>query len=175
MGIGYLGILECLVGNQPIEYHIVENLETCDIAEDLFRDHSQLQFHRAVPTELREVNVVYLSTSLQYVEDYPALLRDLASLRPKFFLFASLQAGQNSTFVSAQLNFEDGSVVPCWFFNLDEIIQIMESVGYELSHKSTTDRRYEMSNFDERHRVSRYCNLLFIDNLYLKQHENDTK
>jgi putative methyltransferase (TIGR04325 family) len=163
MGVGYLAAIECLPEHDAIEYHIVDNAETCEMGEDLFRNEARLHFHRLIPTSLRDLNVVYFSTALQYVEDYPALLRLLARLRPRFFLFVSLQAGHNPTFVSAQINFEDRSVVPCWFFNIEEIMALMTSLDYGVVFKSTTDRIYDMTNFDPLHQVPRYCNLLFAD------------
>jgi putative methyltransferase (TIGR04325 family) len=163
MGVGYIAMVGCLAEHQAIEYHIVDNAETCEIGEALFRSEAQLHFHSVVPTDLRDVSVVYFSTSLQYVEDYPGLLRQLAGLRPKFFLFVKLQAGDNPTYVSGQLNFEDQSIVPCWFFNMEELLILMRSLHYELVFRSTTDRTYDMSNFESRYQVSRYCNLVFIN------------
>lgn len=165
MGVGYMAALECLPKDLPIEYHIVDNAETCRIGEELFRGQRQLYFHEAVPTALADVDVVYFSSSLQYVEDYPGLLMELSQLRAKFFLFVSLQAGENPIFVSGQINFEDHSVVPCWFFNLEEFLALMTSLQYELMYSSSTDRTYEMTNFDPPYRVPRYCNLLFADKI----------
>jgi len=162
MGVGFLSMIKCLPAQTGFEFHIVEDEESCSACSKMFRDFSNLHFHSSLPATLADVDIVHLCSALQYIEDYQALLGELAKLRPKYVFLVSLQAGNNPTFASAQLNFEDGSVVPCWFFNLNEIIQLMNENGYELFYKSDTDRKYDMSNFDERFRVSRYCNLLFI-------------
>jgi putative alpha-1,2-mannosidase len=69
-------------------------------------------------------------------------------------------AGDIPTFVSGQLNVP-GSVLPVWFFNLQELIGKVEALGYRLAFKSALDRVFDMSNFPPTHQLHRQCNLLF--------------
>lgn len=106
------------------------------------------------------VDVLVLSSVIQFVEDYEGVLKKLARLAPSFWFFTFVPAGDIPTFASAQLNVP-GSVLPIWFFNVRELVAKMEAVGYRLVFKSALDRVFDMSNFPATHQLTQHCNLLF--------------
>jgi putative methyltransferase (TIGR04325 family) len=159
MGIGFANVSRCMAGTQ-LEYLIVDNEESCERGRRLLKDFSPVRFMSALPRDVESVDVIVLSSVLQFVEEYEKLLRDLATFNPPYWLFTFLPAGEIPTFASAQLNVP-GSVLPVWFFNVSELTQIIEKFGYQLVFKSALDRVFDMSNFPLTHQLPRQCNLLF--------------
>jgi putative methyltransferase (TIGR04325 family) len=173
MGIGAANVRRCISEKIPVEYLIVDNEESCERGRRLLKDSSLLQdsprlrgeslavrFMSALPRDMESVDVIVLSGVLQFVEEYEVLLKELAALKPLFWLFTFLPAGEIPTFASAQLNVP-GSVLPVWFFNLNELVQKIEALGYRVVFKSALDRVFDMSNFPLTHQLPRQCNLLF--------------
>jgi putative methyltransferase (TIGR04325 family) len=103
---------------------------------------------------------VHLDAVLQYIEDYRELLAQLCALRPEYVILIKITAGAYPTYATAQRNLP-GSVVPCWFFNADEIVSAMASNGYALMCATALEREYDQSNFEVSRRMGRMRNLLF--------------
>lgn len=178
MGIGAVNMRRCIQSESlmltapahrepALEYLIVDNQGSCERGRRLFAECSAPGFMSVkFMTELPEfgdngaVDVVVLSSVLQFVEKYEELLTQLARFAPRFWLFTFVPAGEIPTFVSAQLNVP-GSVLPVWFFNLRELVEKVEALGYQLIFKSALDRVFDMSNFPLTHQLPRQCNLLF--------------
>ncbi|HXQ73873.1 MAG TPA: methyltransferase, TIGR04325 family [Pyrinomonadaceae bacterium] len=160
MGIGLANVRRCMAAGTELEYLIVDNEESCERGRRLLEEFSSVKFMSELPRDVESVDVIVLSSVLQFVEEYEKLLNDLAAFRPAHWLFTFLPAGDIPTFASAQLNVP-GSVLPVWFFNVDELTEIVEKFGYQLVFKSTLDRVFDMSNFPLTHQLPRQCNLLF--------------
>ena len=160
MGIGAANLRRSMKAESVFEYLIVDNEESCERGRRLLRDFSWVEFMPELPQAVRSVDVVVLSSVLQFVNKYEDLLERLAEVGPSFWLFTFVPAGEIPTFASAQLNVP-GSVLPVWFFNLKELIAKVEALGYELICKSALDRVFDMSNFPLTHQLPRQCNLLF--------------
>lgn len=160
MGIGFANVRRCLAAEMPLEYLIVDNEQSCERGRHLLRNFSSVRFMSELPRDVESVDVIVLSSVLQFVEDYEKLLSALAAFKPSLWLFSFLPAGEIPTFASAQLNVP-GSVLPVWFFNLTELVRKIEALGYELIFKSALDRVFDMSNFPVTHQLPRQCNLLF--------------
>jgi putative methyltransferase (TIGR04325 family) len=160
MGIGAANVRRCISEKIRLDYRIVDNQQSCERGRRLLRDLPWVTFIPELPREVGTVDVVVLSSVLQFFEDYETQLKRLAAFKPSYWLFAFLPAGEIPTFASAQLNVP-GSVLPVWFFNVNELVAKIEALGYRLSFKSALDRVFDMSNFPLTHRLSRQCNLLF--------------
>lgn len=143
-----------------LDYVIVDNEASCERGRRLMRDFPWVRFMPELPDDVGAVDVVVLSSVLQFVDKYEALLERLARFTPSFWLFTFVPAGEIPTFASAQLNVP-GSVIPVWFFNRKELIEKVEARGFQLIFKSALDRAFDMSNFPSTHQVPRQCNLLF--------------
>ena len=90
MGNAYLHFRNNSVIGSNVEYHIVENGAVCDAGRDLLPDEPRVHFHSSLPVGLKGVDIVYICSALQYIEDYPGLLKALCAYRPKYFLFVKL-------------------------------------------------------------------------------------
>jgi putative methyltransferase (TIGR04325 family) len=129
LGVSYIPLIGALVGGGMLEYHVVESPSVCLAGTRLFGDDGRISFHSALPERLGEVDIVHLSSSLQYVENYERLLDDLLRLRPAYVLLARCSAGDIPTYASAQRNMY-GSSIPYWFINGDELLGLMGARGY---------------------------------------------
>jgi putative methyltransferase (TIGR04325 family) len=160
MGIAYIHLISSLVNCDSIDYHVVEREGICEGGARLFEDDKRIHFYPELPTELPDLDIVYMSSALQYVEEYPSLLKTLCAFGAKYFLFVKLSAGDFPTYATAQKNVP-GTTLPYWFINVGEIIGVMAAGGYSLLYKSALEQEYDQSNFPEEYRLGRTCNLLF--------------
>jgi hypothetical protein len=84
----------------------------------------------------------------------------LAALRAPWLVLARTAAGDIPTFATRQLNLP-GQVIPYWFVNRNEIIDLLRGEGYQLALEGLADREYDQSNFPPAYRIGRMRNLLF--------------
>ncbi len=166
LGITYIQVISSLVNNENIEYHIVENEKICKEAERIFRDDEKVHFHTSLPNNSNEVDIVHLSSSLHYIENWKELIIKLADYQPEYFVFVDLPAGDIPTYVTAQNYYE--SKIPVWFFNVNEVINVMSSVDFKLLFKSLfiatilgKEQEIPQDNFPKEYRLRNSCNLLF--------------
>jgi putative methyltransferase (TIGR04325 family) len=143
-----------------LDYHIVETAAVCQIGERVFHDDSGVRFHRSLPDTLPAVDVVYVRSALQYIDDYAGLLRTLASYQATYLLLVHLSAGDVPTFATAQHNVS-GSVLPYWFVNVGEIVDVVTSYGYDLAFKGASRWSYAQAALPPSHRLRVAANLLF--------------
>ena len=160
MGIGFASLMRSVPEVGQLEYLVVDNKQSCERGRQLFADFPEVRFSSELPRSPKKVDVLVLSSVVQFVEDYEELLKELATLAPSFWFFTFVPAGDIPTFASAQLNVP-GSVLPVWFFNVREFVAKIEALGYRLVFKSALDRVFDMSNFPATHQLTRHCNLLF--------------
>jgi putative methyltransferase (TIGR04325 family) len=133
LGQGYLEVRRVLANPTDIEYHIIENEKTCEEGRALFSEDPHVIFYSQLPKFLSTFDLVYLGSSLHYIDDWKATLSQLISYQPEHILIHDLPAGDFKTFATGQNYYE--SVIPCWFFNLDEVIQTLLGLGYKLRDK----------------------------------------
>ena len=161
MGVDYIRVVSSLAQcSSAIDYHVVDMKSSCEVGTQIFAGDARIHFHDSLPPALAEVDIVFINSGLIFVEDYLTILDALCAYQPKCFLFLRLDAGDIPTHARAQKNVE-GSVFPCWFFNLDEIKSAMSAKGYSVIFKGAAEQVYDESNYTEQYRLGRACNLLF--------------
>ena len=165
VGLTYVQVLAALVDRGSVEYHIVEKEGICEAGRAVFKGDDRIRFHSSLPDGL-EVDVVHIGSALQYVEDWKGLLRGLASYRSRHLLFTHLPAGELETFATAQNYY--GSKIPCWIFDIDEVVSVLVDEGFDLSFKSAFYGKYMnqgqeqfWKTFPAGKRLETSCNLLF--------------
>ena len=119
-----------------------------------------------MPEKITSVDIAHAGSSLHYVDDWEGLLGKLCDYAPRYLLLADLLAGDQERFVTTQIYYE--SKVPVWFFNLNEIIQTLSALNYQLIYKSYLIRSYKgvsgelpMNNFPLDKQLKYPCQLLF--------------
>ena len=123
-------------------------------------------FHKSLPDNLH-IDLVHTSSAIQYIQDWKSLIIKFSNLGPKYLLFSDVFAGNIPTFVTLQ-NYYNHKVQH-WFFNFNEFVSFVESLGYKLIMKQTVSSLransaniLPMDNFPESHRLSETLHLFFI-------------
>ena len=160
MGVSYFQVIQAIPTPDFFDYTIVETGPVCEAARDLFPGDSKIHFVSKLPDPDVRFDIVHLNSSLQYIEDYAELIKQLIAYDPCYVLFVRLSAGANPTYATAQMNVQ-GSQIPYWFISLAEIVSLMSSLGYALVFKSASDDEFNQENFPASHRVGQPCNVLF--------------
>lgn len=152
VGISYVHLINSLPECSRIDYHVVELEWAIREGSRLFAQDRRVRFHRSLPDELADVDILHVKNALEYVEDYAGLLTRLCTYRARYFLFVELCAGEFSTYASAQRNIP-GTVIPHWFLNANEIIGVMKRGGYSLIFRSAMELPVNQRNFPEEYRL----------------------
>jgi putative methyltransferase (TIGR04325 family) len=139
-------------------YVIVEHPNVCAHGRELFKDDLRVEFLERIPQE--QFDLVLIGGALQYVSNYKGLLRILTDLKPRWILITKLPAGENVTFVSAQVNLPRMKFTS-WLFNAKELVSIMDSLNYKLIFRSANDGRVNQEKLDPKYRLEHQGNLLF--------------
>ena len=166
-GIGFVHLLATLPPETKLEYHIVELPGMCEEGRRIFVDDARINFHTALADTPASTDIVYVNGALQYIEDYLGQLRALASLGAPWLLLARTPTGDIPTFATRQLNLP-GQILPYWFINRAEFVDLLDGHGYRLIWESVCDHEYDQSNFPVTHRIGRMRNLLFLREDYIR-------
>jgi len=159
-GAAFVHVLSSLPEWVKIKFDVVETASACELGRELFADDPRVSFHTELPDRLTSIDIVHISSALQYVSDYRKTLIDLCGFQAAYFLLANLAAAAIPTYATAQ-NVYDDMVVPYWFLSVDEVIDILAAESYLLLWKSSLERTYDQSEFPPEYRMGQACNLLF--------------
>lgn len=159
MGIGYLLLREALPASARIDYSVLEGEQVCAGGEALLGTRADVGFLRTLP-DVATYDIVYASSSVQYVRGLDALLARFAAYRPRYVLLGDVPAGDVPTFWCAQLSVP-GSRIAYSFLNLKQLVDAMAQHGYELVVNGVSERPIPVESLPLTHRVPRTCNLLF--------------
>ena len=152
--------------SNKLRYSIVENATVCEKGKEIFNEDSfNIDFYSSFPDEF-DADIVYTSSSLQYIDVWKSLLNCFVSSKPEYLIFNDLAAGDIPTFITAQNYYE--SKMPVRFLNVAEFIKAVEELGYSLIHSSINKYLhlgkypyFPMDNFPEQYRLKEASNLAF--------------
>lgn len=167
LGNTYLLMNSGCIRNIEFEFYIVESQEVCERGREFFKGDCQIHFFSSLPKEIKSFEIIHLGSSIQYIEDWKGLLTGFTKYNPKYILLADVPAGNIPTYATVQNYYE--SKIPYWFFNMNEIIDCMDSAGYGLLFKSVCiekrSGKYQplpQDNFPADYRAGESRNLLFV-------------
>jgi len=167
MGISYAKLKQTLPKNKNINYTIIENAEVCKVAKGLFEDDANIIFCDKLPRKSSKFDIIYVSSALQYVDDWQDLLKSFSEYSPKYLIIDNTNIGEiKRTYVTSQNYYE--SKIPCRFFNIDDMKSEMLSNNYKLIFKSNFKANIlgkyghkPQDNFPKEYRVNFGKNLIF--------------
>ena len=166
LGNSFFPLIASLPAPELVEFHVVETSTICRHGRERYEEYHNLHFHEVLPRDENGFDIVHTAAALHYVEDWRKILGKFAAYKPRFILLFGLTAGEIKTFATYQNYY--GSKVPVWFWNVNEIIDAMKGLGYELTYKSLLASSYlgevqplPMENFPVDYRLERKCNLMF--------------
>lgn len=160
MASSFFPFVAMLPADQDLQFVVVENKSLCDEGKNLFRNEKRLSFRTEIPVD-EKFDIIHAGSSFHYVDDWIALLRLFAHLRPHYIIFADLPAGDIDTFVTIQNYY--GRKIPVRFWNLIEFIGRVAELGFRLVMRSRYHSDYlaAMDGFDQEHRLNHFSQLVF--------------
>lgn len=118
--------------------------------------------------KIKKVDIVYIRSSLQYIDDWKKLLHTLTSYKPKFFLFVDLFAGNIPSYVTVQNYY--GGKIPCRLLNSKEVVGVMKNLGFDMMFEAPYASaffgklsNFPQSNFPKKYRLNKSKNILFFN------------
>ncbi len=116
------------------------------IANEIFAQRPN--FHSTTFESFQETkyDVVNFGSSLQYFEDYRAVLLRIIANSPSVIFISDTPMAQIDSFVTLQVNMKDRKI-PRWVFSFSEINQLLRDHEYELVSFSVVDWHDEIHNF----------------------------
>lgn len=160
-GSGFVHLLASLSTDVALDYLVVDNEQACAAGRAAFAGEPRIRFETTLPPIGTAVDLIYINSVLQYVDDYAAVLADVASRRAPFILLARLAAGEQPRFASQQVNLP-GRAYPYWFLNLGELAEVMTGAGYRMAADTFDRRTYDLTNLPMPYRLERFRNVLFV-------------
>jgi putative methyltransferase (TIGR04325 family) len=164
LGLSYIHLKKACC--KSVNYHVLEVPEICTLGKELFKDHDDVRFYDSIPEHLNKIDILYLSNSLQYIDDWKDFIAKLMCFNPDYIVLANLFAGSIQTYATVQ-NYYD-SKIPSWFFNYTEIVETADKLGYKLILKTAYKGEFlgvyqdvPQDNFPEECRLHKMCTLLF--------------
>jgi len=161
VGLAFLQLLSSLRAKTAVCYHVIDLENMCMAGRELFADDSRIQFHSTWPALEGNIDIVYASTVLPYIDDYVGLLRRFAAVKATYILLNQLAAGAFSTYAAKQLNLP-GQVLAYWFLNIQEVTDVLAAAGYSCMYETQVGNEYDQSNYPELYRLGRMRTLLFL-------------
>jgi putative methyltransferase (TIGR04325 family) len=165
MGDSYLNSLSALKGsNIDVEFHIIDLETTIEFGMKIFPKDMGIHFHASVEDVTPAVDIIYIGSTLQYVNDYQTLIQKFVKLSPKYIFFTDNFMGEVETFATTQVNMKDRQIA-YWIFKLSEIIDLMAKNGYKKIYMTKNHQPFHnFDNFLDEYKVDDTCNLLFSRN-----------
>ena len=128
--------------DQPVEVLVVELPKVSSRCNKIYDNIPGLSYCDRVPTEATPFDVVYFSSSLQYVFNTEDIFLKVASHSPKKIIITStILLEQRESLITGQVNMGK-RVIPYKMNNKDEIINQLDNLNYELIHKEVERGRW---------------------------------
>ncbi len=163
-GFVYFLIKPYLTNIKNITWDVVDNTQVLTkMGIKAVSGTDPVSFHEKLPKTGTKFDLVYINTSLQYIENYKELFSTLLDYNPKYIVLTRLIAGNITTFVTEQ-NIH-GKRTPCIFLNINDLIEYFQSQGYELMFKSACSEEvfsdtYNV-NIPKSHRITNSLDVIF--------------
>ncbi len=169
LGFEYYPILQSLTSEKNFEFHVLDVEEICLAGTRFFKKQQNIMFHSKLPEHINDFDIIHLGSSLQYIENWQYFLGRLCKLTPMYIVFTDLLAGDINTFITIQNYYS--SKIPVCFFNIDEIISVLNNKHYNLIYKTIylasirgVEQKLPLKNFPKEFRIDHSLNCIFIKN-----------
>lgn len=166
LGFSYMPVATALPEAHSLSYVVVDTVPVCEEGNRLFADDPKIRFSPSLPEHVDDLDILHLGSTLHYIEDWQGLLRRIEGLTPQYLSLVDLPAGDIPTFATRQHYY--GSLIPCWFFNLNEIKTKVSSLGFTLAAQAPHHAyilggdTLPLTNFPPELRLPHTCDMLFM-------------
>lgn len=134
-----------------ISWNIVEQEHFVKVGQESFEDVN-LKFYYSIKECLNSnnIDIVFLSSVLQYLESPNLILEQIFKFAPKFILFdrTSFVNGNRDLLTIQKIPKRIYSAsLPCWFFSKSLFIENFDRNGYELIEEINCDELFNIGEF----------------------------
>ena len=138
-GYIYYRIKPYMTAPSHVVWHVVDSNEIeLELRRNFSLKDGHIQFFSQLPdNKTNQYDVVYINTSLQYIEDYSSILAELLLFNPAYLALTRLLASEMESCVTSQNVM--GKRTPCKIINIAEFSTFLVSQGYKLIYKSPTE------------------------------------
>lgn len=164
LGETFLNCLE-LAPKAELNYHVFDLVESMEQGKSVFKKlelvrNCNIEFCETLE-HVNNIDILYFGSVLQYIENYSEKVSSLLDKQPNYCFMTDHFFGSHPTYVTSQVNMPDRRM-PYLIIQLEEIISLFASKGYDLIYNSTNYQPFHnFDNFPEKYRVQSSCNLLF--------------
>ena len=127
-----------------VQYDIIELEKTVEAGKEIFRNCNNLNFYTSNSYSPSNYDLVYFGSSLQYFEDWKAIIELAFVSHPKYILISDTTVGEVPTFVCAQVN-DPRIIIPRWVFNIQDLDNTFLDSSY--TRVLRTSNYYPFHNF----------------------------
>ena len=167
MAASYFPLISSVPNPERVEFHIVEVQAICNLGRKLLTEFPNLHFHEKLPELSKPTDIVHAGSSIQYIPDWKGLLSEFVNYRPELLILEDVPTGNIPTFVTTQ-NFY-GKQVRSRFLNINELIEEVQSLGYELIYQTQCTQNFlgkiggplPMKNFPPQYQLKFGSHLIF--------------
>jgi putative methyltransferase (TIGR04325 family) len=140
IGVNFVNIRAALPAGAKLHYDIVDSPANQNRWQLLFENSANCGCFTEIPRP--SYDVVFASSTLQYIPDWVAVLARLADACERWIVLSRLPitrgpafvARQNVRFVNGPHSGETAGTIPHRFFNREELIDVLRARGFELVH-----------------------------------------
>lgn len=165
MGDSYLNSLYALKGsNVHVEFHVIDLESTIEYGRKIPTKDMDINFHTSVEDVPSVIDIIYIGSTLQYINDYQTLIQKFTKLSPEYIFLTDNFMGEVETFATTQVNMKNRRMA-YWIFKLSEIIDLMAKNGYKKIYMTKNYQPFHnFDNFPDEYKIDDSCNLLFSRN-----------
>ena len=160
LAVSYFPLRKMISDDVKLFFKVIENNKLCNIGKKLFSAYEEIDFESEIPID-QHYDIIHCGSSFHYVEKWSEMLHRFISNNPEFIIFSDLPAADIETFVTIQNYY--GNKIPVNFWNLEEFINSLNSLGYKLIFKSRIFSKYldYLKDFPQPYRLGYFSQLIF--------------
>jgi putative methyltransferase (TIGR04325 family) len=140
VGVNFVNVRAALPVGTKLHYDVVDSSANRDRWQRSFENSTNCDFFTEIPRQ--SYDVVFASSTLQYIRDWAALLTKLADVCERWIVLprlpitsgAAFVARQNIRFLNGPHSGETAGTIAHRFFNREELIGVLLARGFELVH-----------------------------------------
>jgi putative methyltransferase (TIGR04325 family) len=142
VGVNYVNLRAGLPQGVAIHYDIVDSAANRGRWEKHSLRMPECRYHDEIPHDTTLYDIVFASSTLQYVQEWKAVLSAIANKTSGWLVLPRLPITTGKTFIARQnIRFLNGphagksaGSAPHWFVNRQELLDILSGVGHHLVH-----------------------------------------
>lgn len=146
--------------DQDATLFVTELPAVCDAGRAIFAEVPRVRYVSGWDAIDRPLDIAFFGSSLQYVEDWRALLRQVTALAPRIIAIIDSPMSDLPTFACAQVNMVP-RVITSLVFDRAALIGHLRTLGFRLVHQERQPKVEHFDNYPAPYNSADHWNLIF--------------